>query len=289
MKIRKTHGVLTKEALDPSNNSHLAPSLDEDDVSIDSASELKMLKFYDLQKFVTSDILAKKLVKVSKGFVRYNIIILPECNKNDLLRAMFEEGWQTFENFFNKAEEEITLKVLSPLKKVENVLNKYREALENATDGAYVELDSVFINYSYQDGYKFRRDWLEDWVNSFYRKFLICFQLSRHDLFLDINSLIRLSTGEVENMHRKININGVEEYIGILKVVGNAIVEDHVKMIADRNKILKKQLQNNLETFGILVDRRDFIIYAMHYYDRVFLVDETDLSFIIPTMQFKGP
>ncbi|CAI2187712.1 3692_t:CDS:2 [Funneliformis geosporum] len=338
MKIRNTHGVLTKDALDPSNNSHLAPSLDENDnLLLTSSSQ------------VTSDILAKKLVKVGKGIARYNVIYLPECNKNDLIRATFEEEWQTFENFFNKAEEEITSKISSPIKKVENILNKYREALDKATDGAYVELDSVMINYSYQDGYKFRRDWLEYWVNNVYCKFLICFQLSRHvlndkssseyqyrdwfvnllleDLFLDINSLIRLSTGEVENMHRKsqknlsklpedrrqigwyhdgiltVNINGVEEYIGILEVVGNAIVEDHVKMIADRDKILKamrlaifqleqtlrnngiideKQLQNNLETFGILVDRRDFIIYAMHYYDGVYLVDETDLSFIIP-------
>ncbi|CAI2194959.1 11979_t:CDS:2, partial [Funneliformis geosporum] len=273
MKIRKTHGVLTKEALDPSNNSHLAPSLDEDDVSIDSASELKMLKFYDLQ----NDILAKKLVKVSKGFVRYNIIILPECNKNDLLRAMFEEGWQTFENFFNKAEEEITLKVLSPLKKVENVLNKYREALENATDGAYVELDSVFINYSYQDGYKFRRDWLEDWVNSFYRKF-----------FQDMFVLNDKSSSEYQYRDcwyhdgiLTVNINGVEEYIG------NATSQLE-QTLCNNGINVEKQLQNNLETFGILVDRRDFIIYAMHYYDRVFLVDETDLSFIIPTMQFKG-
>jgi len=251
--------------------------------------------------------------------------------------------------FFNKAEEEITSKISSPLNKVEMILNKYQEALENSTDGGYVELDSVFISYNYQNGYKFRRDWLGNWVDNVYRKFLTCFQLSRHvlndessseyqyrswivnllceDLFLDINSIIRLKTGGIENKHHKnqrdlsklpgdrrpigryhdgiltININGVDEYIGILEVVGNAIVEDHIKMIGDRNKILKamrlalfqleqimrnngidseNQLRQNLETFGILVDRRDFIIYAMHYHDGVYLVDETDLSFVIP-------
>ncbi|CAG8760266.1 15419_t:CDS:2, partial [Gigaspora margarita] len=100
-----------------------------------------------------------------------------------------------------------------------------------------------------------------------------------------------------------ININGVEGYIGILEVVGNAIVEDYVKMIANRDKILKamrlalfqleqtlrnngisdeNQFKHNLETFGILVDKRDFIIYAMHYDEGVYLVDEIDLSLIIP-------
>ncbi|CAG8683227.1 8347_t:CDS:2 [Funneliformis mosseae] len=345
IKINKTHGVHTTGALDLSHTTTLE---EEEDVSIDENvsddEKVEMLRCTE----VSDSILAKKLAEFGKGFARYNIIFLPECNKNDLLRATFDEEWQTFENFFNKTEEEITSKI-SPIKKVENILYKYREALLNATDGGYVEIDSVFINYNYQDGYKFRRHWLENWVNDVYRKFLICFQLSRHvlndkssseyqyrdwfvnllleDLFLDINSLIRLTTGEVENIHRKnqknlsklpedrrqigwyhdgiltVNINGVEEYIGILEVVGNAIVEDHVKMIADRDKILKamrlalfqlehtlrnngisdeKQLKHNLETFGILVDRRDFIIYVMHYYEGVYLVDESDLSFIIP-------
>jgi len=109
------------------------------------------------------------------------------------------------------------------------------------------------------------------------------------------------NSGEVENRQRKnqknlskfpedrrqigwyhdgilsVNVNGVEEYIGILEVVGNSIVEDYDKMISDRNKILKamrlalfqleqtlrnnginneKELQHNLETYGILVDSK---------------------------------
>jgi hypothetical protein len=61
-------------------------------------------------------------------------------------------------------------KISPPLNKVEKVLNKYQEALENATEWGYVELDSVFIDYKYQDGYKFRRDWLEKWVNHVYER-----------------------------------------------------------------------------------------------------------------------
>lgn len=67
-------------------------------------------------------------------------------------------------------EEEIISKISSPLKKVEKILNKYQEALKKATDEGYVELDSVFINYNYQDGYKFQRNWLENWVDNVYKK-----------------------------------------------------------------------------------------------------------------------
>ncbi|CAJ0847184.1 6043_t:CDS:2, partial [Entrophospora sp. SA101] len=85
-----------------------------------------------------------------------------------------------------------------------------------------------------------------------------------------------------------INVNGADEYIGFLEVVGNSMIEDHKKMMGDRDKILKamqlalfqleqimrnsgindkKKLQQNLEIFGILVYKQDFIFYAMHYYD----------------------
>ncbi|CAG8480831.1 13800_t:CDS:10 [Funneliformis caledonium] len=139
------------------------------------------------------------------------------------------------------------------------------------------------------------------------------------DIFLDVNNVIRFVTGEVENIDRKnqkdlsklpeerrpigwyhdgilnININGNDLQVGFLEVVGNAIIEDHIKRVGDLQKILKamrlaffqleeslrekgvddeKKLKQKLETFGILVDRRDFAFYVMNYYDRAFLVDE---------------
>ncbi|CAG8675782.1 2772_t:CDS:2, partial [Acaulospora morrowiae] len=312
----------------------------DDNISDDEKNEMLLAE-------VTDGILAKKLSEVGKGVARYNVIFIPE---NIIPRATFYEEWQTLEKIFSQKEEEITSKISSPIKEVENILDKYREALVNATHRGYVKLDSVFIDYDFQNGFEFQRNWLEYWVNNVYWKFLICFSLSKHvlidgssseyqyrdwfvnllleDLFLDINCHIRLKTGEVENIHRKnqkilsnlsddrqhidwyhdgiltVDINGVEEYIGILEVVGNAVVEDHIKMVSDRDKILKamrlalfqleqifrcngmndeKQLQNNLETFGILVYGRHFIIYAMHYYEGLYLVDETDLSFILPS------
>ncbi|RHZ73209.1 hypothetical protein Glove_232g160 [Diversispora epigaea] len=184
-------------------------------------------------------------------------------------------------------EEEITLKISPPLNKVEVILNKYREALENSTDEEYVELDSVFINYNYQSGYKFQRDWLRNWVDNV----LTCFQLSRHVLN-DESSMVKLkisitktkgiyqSFPEIGDWYHDgiitININSINEYIGILEVVGNTIVKDHEQIMCNNRIDNEKQLQQDLETFDILVDK------CKYNYDGVYLVDETDLSFVIP-------
>ncbi|CAI2180163.1 5587_t:CDS:2, partial [Funneliformis geosporum] len=56
----------------------LTPSLEEEEVSIDED---------------VSDDESKKLAEVGKGIVRYNVIFLPESNKNDLLRITFSEEW----------------------------------------------------------------------------------------------------------------------------------------------------------------------------------------------------
>ncbi|CAB4422772.1 unnamed protein product [Rhizophagus irregularis] len=93
------------------------------------------------------------------------------------------------------------------LKKVENVLNQYQKALENATEWKYIELDSVFIDYKHQFSYESYP--INDTTDWYYDGILT------------------------------VNINGVEEYVGILEVIGNSIVENNIKMIGDRNKLLK--------------------------------------------------
>ncbi|RHZ85748.1 hypothetical protein Glove_60g29 [Diversispora epigaea] len=207
-----------------------------------------------------------------------------------------KEGISTDEYLTNnlQVEEEITLKISPPLNKVEVILNKYQEVLENSTDEGYIELDFVFINYNYQS---LR---LKKFTDVVLVGGLTCFQLSRYVLNDESSSeyqyrwihhknqmdLLKLPgdrrpIGWYHDGIITININGVDEYIGILEVVGNAIVENYEQIMHNNEIDNEKQLQQDLETFGILVDRRDFIIYAMHYYDGVYLVDETDLSFVI--------
>ncbi|CAG8705295.1 10143_t:CDS:10 [Funneliformis caledonium] len=84
------------------------------------------------------------------------------------------------------------------------------------------------------------------------------------------------------------------------EVVGNACIHDDQKMIGDREKILKSmQLglfrlrkllskqgvdENGIckaETFGILIYRKTFCFYSMHYVDDLYLVDQFE-GFTIP-------
>ncbi|CAG8642247.1 4061_t:CDS:2 [Funneliformis mosseae] len=295
--------------------------------------------------------ITKKLAKVKKGIARYNIIFLPECNRNDQLRSKFsDDEWSDFEEFFFKKEEEIAKKVFPSLSKVEIILNRYREAIINASEDGYIDLDRIDVIYDYPNGYKFRKNWLERWVDNVYQKFLTCFHIPKNvlndrftseyqyrswfvntlceDIFLD-SATIKMKTGEVENKHRKvqldlsknpgdrksvgwyhdgvlsINVNGIEVYVGFLEVTGNAVVTDHTKFLGDLKKMLKamrlafhelqktlyndgivdkndENIADSLEIFGILVDRKNFCFYTMHHHNGIYLVDEINVSFIIP-------
>ncbi|RIB01908.1 hypothetical protein C2G38_2229324 [Gigaspora rosea] len=140
------------------------------------------------------------------------------------------------------------------------------------------------------------------------------------DVFLDINNVIRevenqdskvqkdsarplgqrRSVGWEHDAMLIIKVNSVDFQVGFGEVVGNACIRDDKKMIEDREKILKSmQLGlfrlyqlfkqqgvdendiSNAETFGILVYRKTFHFYSMHYVNNLYLVDQFD-GFTIP-------
>ncbi|CAG8745769.1 5228_t:CDS:2, partial [Funneliformis caledonium] len=91
-----------------------------------------------------------------------------------------------------------------------------------------------------------------------------------------------------------------EIQIGFGEVVGNPCKHDDSKMNEDREKLLKamqlslynlrkllleRQIQQEdlkkLETFGILVYKRDFFIYSTHWVNGLYLVDQVN-GFTIP-------
>ncbi|CAI2188270.1 16942_t:CDS:10, partial [Funneliformis geosporum] len=267
---------------------------------------------------ITSSVTSKKLSKIGKGIARYGVIFLPECHKNDILRSEFSDyEWRNLENIFRKKDEEISAQTSPPLDKVERILKEFNESIKKSHRSVTCfQLSKHVLNDKSTSEYQYR-SWF---VN------LLC-----EDIFLDVNNVIRFVTGEVENIDRKnqkdlsklpeerrptgwfhdgilkININGNDLQVGFLEVVGNAIIEDHIKRVGDLQKILKamrlaffrleeslrekgvddeKKLKQKLETFGILVDRRDFAFYAMNYYDGAFLVDEI-FSFTIPDTQMQ--
>ncbi|CAJ0644411.1 10780_t:CDS:2 [Entrophospora sp. SA101] len=234
---------------------------------------------------VNDNWITRKLRRIEKGIARYGIIYLPECNKKNELKSAFSNNeWSVLEKCFYKKEKEIAKKVFPLLNKVETILGRYQEGIKNAEDNGQIDLDAINVIYDYPNGYKFRKNWLEKWVDNIYQKFLTCFHLPRNvlndrfaseyqyrdwivntlckDLFLD-STIIRMAIGEVENEHQKtqldlsknpderksrgwchdgilnLDINGVETYVGILEVVGNAVVKDNHKLLGDRQKLLK--------------------------------------------------
>ncbi|CAG8715417.1 1674_t:CDS:2, partial [Scutellospora calospora] len=110
----------------------------------------------------------------------------------------------------------------------------------------------------------------------------------------------RRSVGWEHDAMLVIKVNSVDFQVGFGEVVGNACIRDDKKMIEDREKILKSmQLGlfrlhqsfrqqgvdendiSNAETFGILVYRKTFHFYSMHYVNNLYLVDQFD-GFTIP-------
>ncbi|CAG8667593.1 1419_t:CDS:10 [Funneliformis caledonium] len=208
---------------------------------------------------ITDSVTVRRLAKIGKGIARYNVVFLPETNKNVILRREFDdEEWQILENVFYNKDNEISLEAPPQLHKVETILNDYDESLEKATEDNFVDLDSVLLCLVIKAITSF-----EDTGSSEYQYRSWFVNLPCEDMFLDLNNTIRLPTGEIENVDRKnqkvlskspeerrstgwyhdgiltININGINFQIGFLEVVGNAIVEDHKKMTTDLQKILK--------------------------------------------------
>ncbi|CAJ0831752.1 12019_t:CDS:2 [Entrophospora sp. SA101] len=226
---------------------------------------------------VNDNWITRKLRRIEKGIARYGIIYLPECNKKNELKSAFSNNeWSVLEKCFYKKEKEIAKKVFPLLNKVETILGRYQEGIKNAEDNGQIDLDAINVIYDYPNGYKFRKNWLEKWVDNIYQKLNVLndrfaseYQYRDwivntlcKDLFLD-STIIRMAIGEVENEHQKtqldlsknpderksrgwchdgilnLDINGVETYVGILEVVGNAVVKDNHKLLGDRQKLLK--------------------------------------------------
>ncbi|RGB38871.1 hypothetical protein C1646_755200 [Rhizophagus diaphanus] len=110
----------------------------------------------------------------------------------------------------------------------------------------------------------------------------------------------RRNIGWLHDILLRIRVNNVDYQVAFREVVGNAFIQDEAKKINDLAKLLKAmqlalsclrrilierqvstEVVMRLETFGIFVYRKDFIIYGMHYHNDEYLVDEID-KFSLP-------
>ncbi|CAI2194383.1 3174_t:CDS:10, partial [Funneliformis geosporum] len=266
--------------------------------------------------------IVKRLREIN-GIARYRIIFLPEENECNPIKSSFtEQEWLKFEADWQKVEERLV--VNSGVNEcIEGLLNKYDDAINKATTGYSVNLNRIIGTFNEctlidRHHYSFSKEWPLQWIQSVYNAFLAVNPLHNADLseyayrdkivntlienvFLDINEVIFMRTGEIENNDRKIQKDSSRSPGVRRATVGNACEHDDAKMERDREKILKSmQLglfrlrqslqergadENNFncaETFGILVYKKDYRFYSMHYANGIYLVDKFD-EFAIPS------
>ncbi|KAG9305137.1 hypothetical protein G9A89_002594 [Geosiphon pyriformis] len=126
-------------------------------------------------------------------------------------------------------------------------------------------------------------------------------------LFFDVNVIAMMKTNldhrksTLGNWHHDavlvIKVGSMFVQVAFGEVIGNAFKRDDKKFNDDKEKMLKamqlalfnlrKSLPekapglDDLETFGLLVNRKEFLMYSMHWVDGIYLVDQFD-GFTIP-------
>ncbi|RGB22742.1 hypothetical protein C1646_775618 [Rhizophagus diaphanus] len=269
------------------------------------------------EEMISSESPTVKKLEGLDGIARYRIVFLPEENDCNPIKSAFdEEEWLKFETDWEKVEE--TMVVNDGVDRhIENLLKKYDDAIIKATTGYSVNLSEVvgvfnectLIN---RNCYIFSKEWPLQWTQSIYNAFLAVNPLHDGELseyayrdkivnplienvFLDINEMIlensdrkvqkdssrspgaRRATGWEHDALLVMKVKSIEFQIGFAMQLGLFRLR---RMLREQGVDEKKF--NCAETFGILVYKKDYHFYSMHYADGIYLVDKFD-EFAIPS------
>ncbi|CAG8609762.1 3249_t:CDS:2 [Racocetra persica] len=273
----------------------------------------------------------ERLINSKSSIARYRIIFLPERNLYDPIRRLYvNKEWLMMESTWEKIEKKIVSSLPPIAENLESLLEKYNKAIIDATTGYYVDLQKRLVSSVDTTNLHHLLKMFPDVIQPLndadvseyaYRSWIV--NQLWEEIFLDVNSIIRMKTGEVENIDRKTQLDlardvdkrkscvgswhhdailtmkaGNKDFqIAFGEVIGNAFKQDDKKLNEDREKILKamrlalpkllKLLPENvpgieeLETFGLLVYKKKFLLYSMHYVDGIYFVNQYD-GFTIP-------
>ncbi|CAG8803629.1 10806_t:CDS:2, partial [Dentiscutata erythropus] len=227
-----------------------------------------------------------------------------ERNLYDPIRRLYvNKEWLMMESTWEKIEKKIVSSLPPIAENLESLLEKYNKAIIDATTGYYVDLQKVWITISEppfvgQHSYLFARDWSIQWIQQIYttlgevenidRKTQLdlardvdkrksCVGSWHHDAILTMkagNKDFQIAFGE-----RNFNFS-----IFIVKISKRTI--RFIAMRLALPKLLKLLPENvpgieELETFGLLVYKKEFLLYSMHYVDGIYFVDQYE-GFTIP-------
>ncbi|CAJ0923665.1 4926_t:CDS:10 [Entrophospora sp. SA101] len=270
----------------------------------------------------TTDKLDKIIEKINKSDYRlfqYRIInlsdrnasspvqkILTKANKQ-LLKTIWDSLEPSKENHKTIRQEKWNA-VIKPL------VEKYQKNLvpKSVFDDFPLDLAIEEITERpYTGTFNYREHHDSLWVQDLYKRLENFINPIVAKLFDDIMDIIRVKTGEIENMLNKTQRNETRQYVqrvsigchqdGFLEVVGNALIVDITKLNGDLDKVLKAmqislfyQRQHHtqrgatgdqlvcLESYGIIVYQRTFTIYVMHnIHGGLYIVDKLT-EFCIP-------
>ncbi|CAG8532771.1 2966_t:CDS:10 [Funneliformis mosseae] len=250
------------------------------------------------------------------GIGRYKIVFLPEENDCDVIKLIFnKDEWSKLETDWINAEKKTLPSSSGMNENVKKLLKKYNNGINDATFGYDVNLMKLPVLFDEtsivnRDTYNFIREWPTQWIKSFTVFPATNKPTSRLGEVENTDRKDQKNSARPQGQRRSVGwdhdailimkANNVDYQIGFCEVVGNACIHDDQKMIGDREKILKSmQLglfrlrkllskqgvdENGIckaETFGILIYRKTFCFYSMHYVDDLYLVDQFE-GFTIP-------
>ncbi|CAG8745299.1 14449_t:CDS:2, partial [Racocetra persica] len=182
---------------------------------------------------------------------------------------------------------------------LESLLEKYNQAIIDATTGYYVDLQKRLVSSVDTTNLHHLLKMFPDIDASeyAYRSWIV--NQLWEDIFLDKTQLdlardVDKRKSCVGSWHHDailtMKARNKDFQIAFGEVIGNAFKQDDKKLNEDREKILKamrlvlsklwKLLPENmsgteeLETFGLLVYKKEFFLYSMHYVDGIYFVDQ---------------
>ncbi|RHZ65151.1 hypothetical protein Glove_319g48 [Diversispora epigaea] len=262
--------------------------------------------------------LINKILNVGSKISHYKIIFLPEENDLDPIKSIFsKEEWIKLKVDWCETEKELSIPLDSGISEDTKVLLKIfsrdwpREWIQSVYK-AFLLCFQLPVNplhdrnlseYAYRDRIVNRliEDIFLDANNAINMR---TGEIENTDRKVQKNLKRspeqKRAIGWSHDALLMIKVNSSDRPVGFGEVVGNACYHNDKKMTDNREKILismqlgfsklqqilekrgaDKEGFKNIETFGILVYKRDFYFYVMHYVNGLYLVNKFD-EFAIP-------
>ncbi|CAI2192945.1 13521_t:CDS:2, partial [Funneliformis geosporum] len=270
------------------NTSESTLEIENKDVKEDNDDEYEEYPEEIISVEILKNLAIERLLSIKNGIARYKIIFLPEEHLYNPIKCLFtDQEWIVMESNWRKIEEKIECLLPVFERNLQLLLERYDNAISQNVIGYYIDLnkvESIISQTPFENNppYLFARDWMLRWIQQldvfpdtrkpFNRCQCIrtCIPQSNYKQtlggnFLDLNGMIRMNIGEIENTDRKnqlelkrcldkrktnsgswfhdavllMNVNHTEIQVAFGEVGGNAYYHDDVKMRGDRAKILK--------------------------------------------------